>query len=99
MRANAPYRRYLGAEGEDRLQLQRAPEQRLGRADPPASPEVLERVEAEPDVEALAGAADRVVRLLDARALLGGLRRDRHETAEPAGSGQAVEHLDPSRVA
>ena len=45
----------LGAEREDRLDLQRRAEQRLGGTDPAAAPQVLERVEAEPHLQGLAG--------------------------------------------
>ena len=64
MCTHAPDRRDLRAEGEDRLDLQRGSHHRLSRSDPPAAAQVLERVQAEPDVEALAG---RVNGIHDAR--------------------------------
>ena len=47
----------LGAEGEDRFDLQGRADQGLGGADAPALAQVLEGVEAEPHVEAVAGLA------------------------------------------
>ena len=58
VRAHPSDRRDLRAEREDRLDLQRRAHQRLRGADAPAPAQVLERVEAEPDVEALAAAGD-----------------------------------------
>ena len=64
VRPHAPDGSDLGAERQDRLDLQRRADHRLGGADAPATAQVLERVEAEPDVERLArpldGGDDRV---------------------------------------
>src|SRR4051794_27625138 len=51
-------RRNLGPEGEDRLDLKGTPPHRLCRPDPAALAQVLERVEAEPHIDGLAGGAD-----------------------------------------
>src|SRR5206468_8680428 len=45
----------LAGDREDRLDLQGCADPRLGAADPPAPAEVLERVDAEPDLQVLTG--------------------------------------------
>ena len=58
-RAHALNRRDLLAQGQDRLELQGAADPGLCLADPPATLEVLQRVDAEPDLKripCLAGA-------------------------------------------
>ena len=61
--ADALHRRDLLLERQDRLDLQRRAEPRLGRADPAAAAQVLERVDREPHLQRLAGALDRLQRL------------------------------------
>ena len=48
-------------------------------------------------VEPLPGLGDRGDDLVQRRALLGGAGGGDHQTAEPAGAGLAVDHLDPAR--
>src|SRR5258708_5576918 len=57
--ADAPDRGDLLAERQDRLDLEGRADHRPRAADPPALPQVLEGVQAEPDVEALTGLLDR----------------------------------------
>src|SRR3954469_3902676 len=59
-RAHPAHRGDLRAEGEDRLGLEPRPEEPLRRPESAAAAQVLEGVEAEPDVEALARAPDRL---------------------------------------
>ena len=89
----------LGAEGEDRLDLQRRADQRLGGADAPALAQVLERVEAEPHLQALAGLARGLDHLRLRLPCGGGFGGGEDEAAEPAGAGLAVDDLDPAAVA
>ena len=81
------------------LSFKRRSDHRLRRADAPAAAQVLERVQAEPDVQALARRGDELDDRVQARALLArACGRDQHQAAEPAGAGLAVEHLHTSRV-
>ena len=57
-RAHAADRCDLGAEGQDRLDAQRRAQQRLCGTDPPAAAQILEGVQAKPDVESLPRVAD-----------------------------------------
>ena len=82
VRADAAHGGDLGAEGEDRLDLQDGPDHRLGGADPTAAAQVLERVQAEPDVQPLAGAADHLHDLIDRAPLLGQVGRQQHQAAQ-----------------
>ena len=97
--AHAPHGSDLGAEREDRLDLQRGAHHRLCRPDAPAAAKVLERVQAEPDVERLACTANRLERQLEVGALRRRAGCEQHEAAEPPGSGLAVVNLDTARVA
>ena len=87
----------LGAEGEDRLDLQGRADQGLGGADAAALAQVLEGVEAEPHLEARAGAARGLDHLRLRLAPRGGFGGGEDEAAEPAGAGLAVDDLDPAR--
>jgi len=71
-------------------------EHRACRADTPAATQVLERVEAEPDVQALTCEANGLHHELERGALLGEVRGEQHEAAEATRAGLAVEHLHPS---
>ena len=77
---------------QDRLDLQRGPDHGLRRADAPALAQVLERVEAEPDVQRLARLRARPARISSAvrpLARVGGERATRQP--EAAGAGAAVD--------
>ncbi len=88
----------LAAEGEDRFDLQSRADQGLGGADAPALAQVLEGVEAEPHVEALARLLDRLDDRLQRLALRSGFGGAEHQAAEAAGAGAAVDHLDLAAV-
>src|SRR4051812_5534462 len=98
-RAHPAHRGDLRAEGEDRLDPERRAHERLRRADAAAAAQVLERVEAEPDVEARAGAPDRLEDRVHAPAPLRRARRRDDEAAKAAGAGLAVDDLGADSVA
>ena len=81
------------------LTFSAAAEHRLSGADPAAAAQVLERVQAEPDVEALARLGDGLdhpSRLAPSAAACGG---GEHEAPEAAGAGLPVDHLHATAMA
>jgi len=88
----------LRTESQDRLDLQRRPQHRLRRSDAPTAAQVLQRVQAEPDIKTLASAADGVEDGVQRRSPLGNARGGDHQAAETAGARLAIDNLDASWV-
>ena len=85
---------HLVLHRQDRLHPQRRADPGAGRADAPAAPEELERVDPEPKPQLLARVGHVLGGLLRARAVACCLRRRQHHEAEPAGRRGRVDHLD-----
>src|SRR5829696_4855386 len=92
-RSDTPDGGDLGAEGQDRFDLQRRPEHRLCRPDASAAAQIFESVQAKPDLEALAGFAHGIDHGVQLRAFLGRARGSDDEAAQTAGAGLAVDDL------
>ena len=87
----------LLAEGKDRLDLQRRPNQGLCRPDTSAPSEVLEGFEAEPHLEPLASLTGCIDHFSQPFALFGGMSCADNDAAEPSGPGLAVDDLHSAR--
>jgi Pyruvate/2-oxoacid:ferredoxin oxidoreductase delta subunit len=87
---------YLRTESQDGLDLQRRPQHRLRRSDAPTAAQVLQRVQAEPDVKTLASAVDSVDHGVQRRPPLSDARGGQHETAEAASARLAIDDLHAS---
>ena len=79
-------RRDLLLERQDRLDLQRRAEQRLGRADPAAPPQELERVDREPDLDSVARLRHALDDGVGAAAVGGDARAGERDEPLPAGA-------------
>src|SRR5271165_1361509 len=89
--------RDLALEGEDRLDLEGAPQERLGPADATTTLEILEGVEAEPDVESTTSLVHALGHLPQVASRAGARRCREHHAAESAGAGFGVYHLNAVR--
>src|SRR5207253_223419 len=78
---------------QDRLDPQRSSEPGLRLADPPAAPEVLERVDAEPDPQRLASLAHARDDPLNVEPRTSGGGCREHQQADAATAAFAVDHL------
>ena len=95
---DAADRRDLAAEGQDRLDLERRAHRRLRGSDATATAQVLEGVQAEPDVQPLASPLHRVDDRPGLGALLRLARGGDDETAQAAGARLGVDDLDAAGV-
>jgi len=94
--AHAADRGDLRAESQDRLDLQRRPQHRPRCSDAPTAAQVLQRVQAEPDIKTLASATDSVEDGVQWRSPLSSARGGDHQAAETAGARLAIDDLDAS---